>query len=488
MRSLVLALLLLLASRPGWASDLQRLPAVVHVHSDLTTGDFPLADLVKDAERQSIGALLLAENYLLRIEYGLPPFRALTRVAYEERSVLAAGVERYLARVADVRRQHPRVLIVPGVELLPHYVWTGSPFSLGLRLHNTQKNLLVFGIEDPRTLGDLPVTSNRRPAWYTWQSAFDAMPVLLVVPGVALLLRKRSRPRRVGRAVVLIRRRRWVAGGVLMAIGLVAAARAWPFSVDRYPPWENFGLEPHQALIDHVDRVGGVTMWSFPEAPDAGQRQVGPVRVSWETEPYLDDLLKTFRFSAFGALYEQATRVSEPGGTWDRMLAQYAAGERSRPAWAVGESGFHGFTAGKRLGPVQTVFLVSERSDKGVLDAFRAGRLYALMRTAETGLVLAEFSVTAGGAVGQSGDRLRAPSGTPLEVQVAVEASDGSAQPIRVSLVRNGVAMEAWAGQTPFRAVHREPLGEGPVIFRVDVHGRSPHRLLTNPIFVGVRR
>ena len=483
MRWVALALLLA-ASQPGRAGELEPLSAVVHVHSDLTTGDFPLADLVKDAERQGIGALLLAENYLLRIEYGLPPFRALTRVVHEEPSVLAGGVERYLDRVAEVRRQHPRVLILPGIELLPHYLWTGSPLSLGLTLHDTQNNLLVFGLEDPGALRALPVTSNRRSTSYTWQSALDAVPVLLVVPGVALLLRKRPRPRRIGRAVVLISRRPWFAGGLLVVLGLVAAVRAWPFAVDRYPPWERFGLEPHQALIDHVDRLGGVTMWSFPEAADDGQRQMGLVRVAWETQPYVDDLLKTFRYAAFGALYEQPTRVSEPGGIWDRLLAQYAAGERSRPAWALGESGFHGFTAGKRLGPVQTVFLVDERSERGVLEALRRGRLYALMRTPELGLQLGDFSVTAAGTVARSGDRLRVPPGTPLEVQVAVEASDGSAQAIRVTLVRNGAPVEAWAGQTPFRALYRDTTGDQPLVFRLDVHSRSPHRLLTSPIFV----
>ena len=75
---------------------------VVHVHSDLSTGDFSLEELVALADRQGIGALLLAENYLLRVEYGLPPFRALTRVSREERSV-DGRVEHYLARVAEAQ-------------------------------------------------------------------------------------------------------------------------------------------------------------------------------------------------------------------------------------------------------------------------------------------------------------------------------------------------------------------------------------------------
>ena len=111
------------------AEGLDRLPAVLHLHSDLSTGDFSLEQFAAMAEKQGIGALLLTENYLLRIEYGLPPFRALTRVVREERSVLDGGIDRYLARVAQLRATNPRVLIVPGVEVLPHYYWSGSPLA-----------------------------------------------------------------------------------------------------------------------------------------------------------------------------------------------------------------------------------------------------------------------------------------------------------------------------------------------------------------------
>jgi hypothetical protein len=226
-------------------------------------------------------------------------------------------------------------------------------------------------------------------------------------------------------------------------------------------------------------------VWSFPEAVDNGERRLGPVRVTWQTQPYPDDLLRTTRYTAFGGLYEQPVRAVDPGGVWDRLLVQYAAGERSRPAWAVGESGFHGFSAGKRVGSVQTVFLVEERSETAVLAALRRGRLYALQRTPEAELVLADYSVAAAGAVAQSGDRLVAAAGTPLEIRVGVEASAGASLPLRVTLVRNGAVAAAWAGQTPFRAVHREPADGGPVVFRVDVRSTPPHRLLTSAIFVG---
>jgi hypothetical protein len=485
-RSVATALLLLLAGVCGaGAQPLQRVPVVLHVHSNLSTGDLSLDELVRMARRQELGGVFLVENYLLRAEYGLAPFRALTRVTHDQRAVLTAGPAHYLARVAEARRANPDVLIVPGVEVIPHLHWSGSPLGLAMTLHNTQKNLLVFGVDDPAALRALPVVGNPHTRRYGWQSLVDAVPALLLVPGIALLLTKRVHRQRVGRAIVLVRRRHWVLGGALALIGAVAVVRAWPFTVDPYPPWRDFGVAPHQELIDHVDRLGGAAIWSFPEAWDEGRRSVGGVKVAWRTDPYPDDLLRTFRYTAFAAIYEHTTRFIQPGGGWDRLLVEYAAGERSRPAWGVGESGFHGTAGGKRLGAIQTVFLVRDRSESALLDALRRGRLYALQRVPEASLVLTDWSVAAANAVAVSGETLRPAPGTPIEVRIAVDATGPGADEVRVTLVRNGTVLNGWAGETSVRAVHREIFDGQPLVFRIDARGRVPHRLVANPIFVG---
>jgi len=482
-RAVVLAAgVALVVSAAAPAAALEPLPAVLHVHSTLSTGSLSLEEIVAQAERHGIGAVLLSENYLARVEYGLPPFRALTRVTREERSVRAA-LDVYLARVAHVRAQFPRMLVLPGVEVIPHYRWTGAPWSGAMTLHDTQKNLLVFGLEDPRTLAGLPVAGNRAAGRYSVQSLLDALPVLLLLPGVALLARSRTRRVRLRHAMLLVRRRAWLAGAALCCVALAAAVRAWPFTTDVFPSWVDAGPAPYQALIDHVDRLGGLTVWSFPEARDAGEQDVGPVRVSWSTEPYADDLLRTFRYTAFGAVYEDVTTFERPGGGWDRLLGEYAAGERSRPVWAVAESGFHGFTAGKRIGPVQTVLLVTARSEAGVLDALRRGRMWAVHNPVEPGLELVEFTARAGTTSVTLGETLGVAAGTPIEIHVALAASDGGRHDVRVSLVRNGEVVGAWADGTPFRAVHREVADGRPAVFRVEARG--PGRVLANPIFVG---
>ena len=452
---------LALAAAP--AAALERVRGVVHVHSDLSTGDFPLEGLVGLADQQGIGVLLLSENFLARVDYSLPPFRALTRVSRGERAI-GHDPARYLARVAEVKARLPHVLLIPGVEVVPHYHWTGSPFALDMTVHDVQKNLLVFGLADP--------------------AALAALPVLLVLPGVVLLARRRAVRKRLGRgAVVVVRRRAWGPGLVLCALGAVALVRGWPFTNDGVAPARESGTAPYQALIDYVDRTGGVTMWSLPEARDIGEQSVGPVRVGWLTEPYADDLLRTFRYTGFGAVYEDTSTFEQPGGGWDRLLGEYVRGERSRPAWALAESAFHGLTAGKQVGPIQTVFLVADKSEAGVLDAFRKGRMYAVQRTREVGFDLTEFSATAGGATAGMGESLQAPPGTPIEVRVAVEASDGGTHDVRVTLVRNGRLEALERGATPFRTIRREVADGTPLVLRVEARG-AKQRVLSNPIFV----
>src|SRR4030095_12426531 len=146
-------------------------------------------------------------------------------------------------------------------------------------------------------------------------------------------------------------------GLALCAVGVAALVRGWPFTNGGLWPWRDLGVAPYQALIDHVDRAGGGAMWSLPGARDVGEQYVGPVRVGWLTEPYADDLLRTFRYTGFGAVYEDTSTFEQPGGGWDRLLGEYVRGERTRPAWALAESGFHGHTARKQGGPVQTGLL-----------------------------------------------------------------------------------------------------------------------------------
>src|SRR5438552_868244 len=81
------------------------------------SGGKSIDGLARRARGEGIGALCVVEDYLLRVEYGLAPFRALTRVAHDEPSVMNAGIDLYRSEIARARLAHPEVVLVPGVEV-----------------------------------------------------------------------------------------------------------------------------------------------------------------------------------------------------------------------------------------------------------------------------------------------------------------------------------------------------------------------------------
>ncbi|HLC41477.1 MAG TPA: hypothetical protein VJO34_07585 [Methylomirabilota bacterium] len=480
-QALSFALSLLLVAPESSAQELKRVPALVHVHSTLSTGVHSLEHLVSLAKDQGIEAILLTENFLLRIDYDLFPVRVKVT---EYPSVLRMGVDAYLKEVARVQSRHPDVLLLPGVEVIPYTYWTGSLLTGDLTHHDLQKNLLVFGITNPDDLKRLPTLGNPWTGHYEWRSLLLLTPALLVLAGLWLFLKPARRANRMGRFVVVQVRRHWVSGGALTALGLLGLISNYPYAIDPLASYgANATLVPHQALIDYVRARGGVTIWSLPEAADRSSHSLFGLTVRAQTDPYPDDLIKTDRYTAFGAVYDQATRLPVPGERWDYLLEKFLGRQREVPGWAIGEAAYHSASAGKRLGGIQTVFWVEEKSPAGVLESLRRGRFYAL-RKASAPLVLEEWSVVQSNRAAISGDRLRATGTGPIEVRMAVAAADGSQLPVRLTLIRGSELAGVWSGKTPFRMNFKDPVAPARGYYRLEVRGPSPNRILTNPIFV----
>jgi len=75
------------------------------------------------------------------------------------------------------------------------------------------------------------------------------------------------------------------------------------------------------------------------------------------------------------------------------------------------------------------------------------------------------------------------PAGTPIELSVAVGASDGRSHDVRLGIVANGRAVALERGGTPLRTVYRTTTDGAPLVLRVEARG-SQQRVLSNPIFV----
>jgi hypothetical protein len=490
-RTLGLTWGLLLLSVPSIhaASPARQVPAVVHVHSTWSSGGQTLDELIALARARGIEAIFLTENYLHRFEYGLPPLRNLLRYRVEYPSLLTRGPEAYLTAVREANARQKDVLLIPGAEVIPQYHWTGSLLQGTLTMHNAQKNLLVMGLDRAEDYRDLPAVGNSGAARQGTATLWLLSPVLLAVPGVWLLRARRRQSVRLRHYRLTVERRFTGYGILCLGIGVALLANNFPFRVPAFSPYDtDAGLRPHQTVIDFVASRGGLTAWSLPEASDYQVVTVWRLRATIQTEPYTGDLLRTDRFTAFGGVHEDRNTFPEPGGGWDRLLADYLEGRRSRPAWAVGESAYHREGhAGKRFGDVQTVFLVEQKDTASLLAALRAGRLYARQQRLEVGLILENFQVRVPDRPpGEAGDTVPARAGDRPEVLADLRATDGRRMEIEVRLVRGESVIHTQRGETPITVRWTDTaLPEaGKVFYRLEARAPGGHRVLSNPIFL----
>ncbi len=462
------------------------LRAAIHVHSTASTGTLSLESIAERAERQGLDVVILSENFTLRYDYGLRPFEGILKYTVTFPSVMEHGIERFLGEVQEVRQRHPNLILVPGVEAAPHYLWTGSLLGGDLTMHNAQRNLLVIGLEKAEDYERLPARGN--PLSFAWdeKSLANGLPFLLLMPALWFWLPRKDRATEWHQ---LVRPFRHVMAGTLLLIGVGLTINAWPLSSPAFSSYDaQAGYRPYQALIDAAIERGGLVFWSITEARDFSQHSFGPLgTVTVKTEPHPESLILTQGYTGFGGLYQDTRRAIAPGGIWDQVL-QAAVADRTSAPTMIGEAAFHGLSdMAKDLDRVYTVLQARERTTAGVLEALRSGHAYAVARGDDHILLqLDECRVTDQRERSAGiGDRLESDGGRPVSVRVGVSAVDQKPHPARLRIIRSGHVIGQIEGRTPLQyemADSDAPAGEW-LTYRVEVVGKSGE-LLTNPVYV----
>lgn len=484
MTALLLALVLVVSRAGAAEGAIVQVKAAVHVHTSASTGALSLEEIQSQARGAGIGAVIPTDNLLLRVEYGLFPLRALLRRVVEKPSVLRMGVAEYLRAVEAAQARAPDVLLIPGVEVMPYYYWTGSLLGGGLTLWDTQKNLLVVGLGRPEEYERIPAIGNDRTLVPGLTGLVKlGLAAVAIGGGLFLLTARREREVRLEHFTLKVPKRHRVSGVAAVGVGLMllldtaASSEITPYQGD-------LGIRPYQRVIDYAEAQGGAVIWSLPEARDFERLDLGRLgTVVVRTEPYPEALRQSQGYTGLGAVYPDTATFTEPGRQWDQILLEYSQGRRARPAWAIGEVAYHG--PPKLIDEALTVFLVPERSRAAVIQALKGGRMYALAPLRDHHLVLEEFSVSQEGGSGiLMGGELEANQKEPLAVSLRVVASDGRQAPFTLRLIRSGAVHSVLEGRTPFRQTLkvRPPEPGRREFFRIEV--THPHRLLSNPIFV----
>ena len=455
----------------GTGADFIQLRGVMHVHSDFSSGRYSIPQLIEKAKSSGLEVLVTADHDLVVMEYGLFPLRNLIKKREERKSVLQRGPETYLAAIQRANDLQNNVIVIPGVQSSPFYYWTGSPVRRNLEAHDYRKELLLIGLDDARDYKHLPVLHNGLSTSYFQK----LLPRSLVFTAVIVI----------GVTFGFHRGWRRIAGGLIAALGLLLLINHHPFASSRFDPYHGSqGIKPYQELIDYVGQRGGLVYWAHPESKFSQEGQkIGSITL--QTRPYPEDLIHSTGYTGFSVLYGEKTTATLPGRHWDKLLKSFCQGQRIHPVWGIAGSDFHQETEWLKLDTLQTVFLVKAKTRSAVLNALKAGRTYAVLKSGPSLLTLDWFIVKAPGSekTATMGETLRTRGIKQIEGKVTSGVDDRL--PVRLQVIRNGRLWQQFSGHTPLE-FHLEDSDRFRTkgYYRLIVDAGARGRLISNPVFV----
>ncbi|MFC1454378.1 hypothetical protein ACFLQL_04265 [Verrucomicrobiota bacterium] len=489
---------------------------IMHVHTRMSSGKYQLPELTRIARDQGVDVIFLSDNLVESIEFGFLPLRHIFWAGYQEKpSILTIGWKRCLAEVqrenerlsrashgqsratrdkssATMRnawqaRDKPDVLYIPGVEVVPRFFWSGSLLKTNLVCHNHQRNLVILGTQNTRSLVNLPITCGYMPGRDTlWIIITRVLLVLFISACLGFLFLPRRMARRSGYSAGMIRRA-FLFGLILPLVLLMIVVNltaSWMPAFDIYSPDNPERFE--QRVLDALKREKLISFWAHPEAPDHQEFKYFGVSFAVDTRPYPEVLLKTKGYTGFAGVNQGANKFVNPGSIWDVVLKQYLDGKRDEPPWCFGEMLYHyEGQSGKSLSNVETMVWAPEKKAAALLDSIRKGLFYARWNYAGQSFTLDQWQVN-GFESGQTGRTTNSSVNISLRVSAKIPGEKAE-----VLIIRNGEVIKKADMILPLELNLQDSLpraARGPseprVYYRAVVSGKYPVRLVTNPIFI----
>jgi hypothetical protein len=451
------------------AEEWIKLKAAMHIHSTFSTGDENIEDIASLALEHGVDVLVITDDDILDITYGLPFLRRLTSYTRTKPALFSSrAMETYLDEIKQVDERHPELILIEGVESAPFYYWGIDILAGEWFFHNWNKHLICIGLDEEDYL-NLPILGGEGIRMWHWSSLLLLWPLAGLVYVVVAA----------GRHPAFLR---WT----VLAISLVALAENIPFTVPLMDQYNgDLGAAPYQYYIDYVNDRGGMVFWPHAEARSTIPPESllgGRLQVGSKTPAHAEDLVLTRRYTGFAALYGDNITATEPGREWDQVLNEYLVGVRDRPSWGTGEIDYHGDVPGNQIHDILTVLYVRERSRLGVMEALRQGRIYAV-RGGDQQLELNRFEVKTDIGQGIVGEHVKTMG--KAEVHIELAKMNGLEEEVQIRLVRSGVVVADFWGTTPLEFTHIESAikPEEKLYYRLLANSRTA-KLTANPIFV----
>ena len=454
-------------------------PGIIHVHSTFSTGRYSITHLVELARKKGIRVLIMTDHNLIKLEYGISPFRGLIRKRINQASILYNSPEKYLKEIERLNSRYSDITIIPGCEVAPFYYWEGSLLERKLALKDWDRSLLLIGIDKPADFRKIPQIGNSASQSFRLSSILLFWPIALLIAGWKLA--KYKRREKVKLQLITIKKEktyRWQ-GYLLIILALLFLISYFPFTQERYSPYEGYaGYAPYQKVIDFANQKDFLSFWAHPESSNVREYDI----VTLQTDKYPEALIKTTGYTGFSALYEGWRKCANPGGYWDKVLIEFLEGKRGKPVWCIGELDYHFEGEGRKtIDEVQTVFIVDKIDKTEILGALKNGRTYALRKTKDYSLHLEEFYLTAKESKALSGDTLIASE--PPRIMAQVTAQPDTGQTIKVKLIRNGKVIKDFHGVSPITIDYIDTEAPPSCYYRLDISTKYPHQIFSNPIF-----
>ncbi len=456
---------------------------LLHSHG-VIAGDWgSVEDLQRQALAAGVDVVILTEQLITEWEWSPPVIRSFWSFRLKnpearsfreffrtEPSVKRLGSEEYFDKVERTDQAVPGITLLAGVEVAPYYYWTGAPWSRDLTMWNWQRNILVLDLPEPKDYEELPVLGLHTSLFGSWKILPWAIVLIVCLSLFLYVLNK----------LYLVR-------ALLAVIPVALLIWSGPPSLEPFSPYRaDTGFKPYQTLIDHVNELGGFSMWTQVETSDNHTYMGVGIHTSWHPEV----LLETSNYRSFGSIYPASgTMAHEPGNQWDQALISYLEGERRFAPWGWGELALHpqqmqGRDA-KRVNEVLSIVRSPDRSPRAILDALKEGKGYAVRATTLDGrLSLDRFMVLSGNATALMGEELDYQG--PVSVEAAWSFTGTETQSATVRLIRSGVVVDSVVGTPPMNLTYIEPPydpGESGAFYRLQIESHG-HRLLSNPIFI----
>ncbi len=454
----------------GWlatgalAEGYESLSAAVQVRTNLSSGEKSVDDIASMALAKGLDAVVFTDPDVRRVSYGVPFLRNLLPFSYEREGLFAGeAVGKFLSQIVRASEANPQLVLIDGVESRPFYYW-GTFGDGSWPLHQWDKRLAAVGLGDADAYRELPVSGGR--GLWGWRG----LSLLMLWPLCGL-------------AYALIARSHWLV--LRIAIGIVSLLCMVNNAPYKVPLWDSYkgdlGPAPYQHYIDYVGTRGGLVLW-LPIDTRVYEEEIGlgggRIAVNIPPSGALDELLKTYDYTAFAALHTGRATEVEPGHQWDKILVQYLHGSRQRPVWAFGSADCEG---GDGLDQVLTVFSVRERSRSGLFEALQRGRMYAV-QGGGLRLSLQDFVARSAEKQAVAGEMLE--SRGSVEISARIGTASGAAAQVRVRLVRSGKVVEQFQGTTPLAIRHVDAdLAAGQKAYYRLLVQSADSKLVSNPIF-----